>query len=246
MEIAEKEKIEIEYWKNHIYENPENFTPNNVVYKLSEAKVFLDKIDKIHPGSFLNANNILEIGAGQGWATCIIKSKFPGKNVIASDISKYALASLNHWERLFGVKLDRAIACKGYDLPLPDKSIDLVFTFQSFHHFGKYEKTLGEIYRVLKDGGVCLLLHEPSCSGALYKLAFKRVNAKRPQVPEDVIKYKEIERMAKEAGFKEARSFFAPDITNRRPLPTIYYSILGKLKFLQKILPCTADIYMKK
>lgn len=52
-----------------------------------------------------------------------------------------------------------------------------------------------EIYRVLKDGGICLYLHEPSCRQYLYKLAFERVNRKRPKVPEDVLLFKKFKEL---------------------------------------------------
>lgn len=246
MDLAGKEQNEIDFWKNSVYENPQNFTPNNIIYKLWEAKVFLDKIDKDYKNFFENANSILEIGAGQGWASCIVKSKFPNKQVITSDISLYAVESVHYWESLFSTKLDQKFACKSYSIPLPDASIDLIFTFQSFHHFGEYKKTLQEIYRVLKPNGVCLLFDEPSCPSYIYPLALKRVNAKRPQIIEDVLKYKEIVNLSKVVGYKDVVVNFDPNIINRRPLPTIYYWILGKSRLLQKLLPCTADYLLKK
>jgi len=246
MDIGDKEKIEIEYWKNHIYENPDTFTSNNIIYKLSEAKIFLDKIDKKYPEIFKNSKNILELGAGQGWASCIVKSKFPESKVISSDISPYAIESLHYWEKLFGVKIDQSIACKSCEVPIPAGSVDMVFTFQSFHHFGKYKETLVEIHRILRDGGVCLLLHEPVCSNMLHGLAHKRVNAKRPHVPEDVVKYKEIGAMSKDIGYKKIEIDFDPDVSNRQPLPALYYAVLSKIKPLQRILPCTANIILFK
>jgi len=109
-----------------------------------------------------------------------------------------------------------------------------------------HKETLKEIYRVLKDNGTCILLHEPSCSNILYKLAYKRVNAKRPHVPENVLKHKEIEAIGKKIGFKNIQINFVPSTTNRHPLPAIYYYILSKISFLQKILPCTVDIIFTK
>jgi len=242
---TEQEKKEIEFWKNSEYESPSNFSIETVVYKLAEAKIFLEKIKK-YEDFFKNSNNILEIGAGQGWASCILKKLYPHKNIYCSDISKYAIESLKHWEKLFQVKVDKEIVCNSYKIPLPDNCMDTIFCFQSAHHFRKHEKTLKEIYRVLKPMGHCIYLFEPSCKSYIYKPAYKRVNRKRPEVPEDILIYKNILNLANNAGFQKNKIQFSPTLTNRGPFETIYYYILQKIKFLQKLLPCTADYFFQK
>ena len=163
-----------------------------------------------------------------------------------SDISKFALDSAHYWEKLFGVQIDGKLVCKSYEMPLKDNSTDLIFTFQSFHHFGKYEKTLKEIYRVLRSGGIALFLYEPSCPNYIYSLAKKRVNRKRPDVPEDVLKFKEIKKISKQTGFDEIIIDFDANIINRQPVPTVYYYFLQKIPFLKYLLPCTANYILKK
>ncbi len=69
MDLVVKEQIEIDFWKNSIYENPDIFTIPNIVYKLSEAKIFLKKIEK-YKNYISNSLTVLEVGAGQGWASC--------------------------------------------------------------------------------------------------------------------------------------------------------------------------------
>jgi SAM-dependent methyltransferase len=195
---------------------------------------------------FFQAGTILEIGAGQGWASCMLKKKYANKQIFCSDLSEYAIASVKYWEELFKIKLDKTIVCKSYDIPLDNASADIIFCFAAFHHFRDYQNTLNEVYRILKPNGYCLFLFEPSCGKAVYSLAYKRVNKLRPEVPEDVLRYKEILNTAKEAGFRKAQIIFRPILTNRRPLETIYYYIIGKIKFLQKILPCSGDYFLRK
>jgi len=249
MNIAEQETLEIEYWKNAEYESSNNFGIYTLAHKFIEARIFLDKINE-HKQSFENAKVILEVGAGQGWASCILKKMYPQKQIYCSDISQYALESLKHWEEIFKVKIDKKIVCKSYEIPLENESIDTIFCFQSAHHFRRHNETLKEVYRLLKTGGECLYLHEPSCKKYIYKLAHKRVNARRAQVAqvaEDILIYDNIVQLAKNIGFINSKVQFAPTTTNRAPFETIYYYILQKLKFLQKLLPCTADyIFSKK
>ncbi len=240
MDLKDIERQEIFYWKDSAHESPREFTLLNLVNKMSEARVFLEKV-KEYREMWEGSSVILELGGGQGWASCILKRLFPNKLVYCSDISPYALGSLPYWEEIFKVKLDGAFACRSYEIPLKPQSVDLVFCFQSAHHFREHKRTLGEVYRVLGSQGCCLFLYEPSCRRFFYGWAYKRVNAKRPSVPEDVLIYKEMESLASELGFAKGKVRFAPSLTNRGPLEVVYYYILGKIPFLQRVLPCSAD-----
>ncbi|MBW4418216.1 MAG: class I SAM-dependent methyltransferase [Myxacorys californica WJT36-NPBG1] len=244
MNILQKEQIEIEFWKNSPVESPKSEAVENLVSKFCEAKIFLEKLD-YHQHHFRTAQRILEIGAGQGWASCFLKRKFPEKYVIASDISQYAIASASKWEYVLKTTLDEKLQCRAYDIPLADESIDLIFCFESAHHFVKYRKTLEEVHRVLKKGGVCLYLHEPACKQYLYKLAYARVNRKRPEVPEDVLIYDKIQQLAEQAGL-ETQIRFDPSTLNRGAVETIYYFLLQKLPPLRSSLPCSVDFLFKK
>lgn len=46
------------------------------------------------------------------------------------------------------------IACKGHELALPDESVDVVISTECFEHDSHYEKTIKNIYRMLKPGGL--------------------------------------------------------------------------------------------
>ena len=245
MNIEEKEQLEIDFWKNSLTENPRSFSLHNIINKLSEAKVFLEKIGE-YKHIFVRAQSILEIGAGQGWASCILKKMYPDKKITASDISEHSVASLHCWEELFKVKIDAGLVCKSYSIPLPDNSVDMVFCFQSAHHFVKHKETLAEIYRVLKPGGCAIYLHEPSCRKYIYPLARRRVNKKRLSVPEDVLIYSDISSTAKEVGFEKKELFFNPNLLNRGPVETAYFYILKKLPFLQHLLPTSVDYVFEK
>lgn len=245
MDINQKEQKEIDFWKNSLNEGPDNFSIYNIVNKLSEAKVFLEKIEK-YKRLFAGATTILEMGAGQGWASCILKKLYPNQKMIISDISEHAIVSVKYWEGLFGVVIDQEVVCKSYDIPLQDNSVDMVFCFQAAHHFVKHKETLAEIYRVLKKGGCALYIHEPSCKKYIYTLARKRVNAKRQEVPEDVLVYKDIVSFAKVAGFGEANPIFDPTLANRGSFETVYFYILKRLPLLQRLLPTSIDYIFKK
>ena len=244
MTTEEKEQMEKNFWKDDPEENPNIFSIYNVMNKMYEAKAFLEKT-VIYHSYFSKADSILELGGGQGWASCIIKKIFTDSRVYATDLSSEAIKSLHKWEKIFDVVIDESFTCKSYEIPLDNDSIDLVFCFQAAHHFSEHCKTLKDIYRVLKPDGVCLYLREPSCKKYIYPLAYRRVNNKRPNVPEDVLVYKEIVKFGELKGFRVSHKFDT-SCTARHEFAAVYYYLLKKVKFLKFFLPCASDFIFHK
>ncbi|MFA6422308.1 MAG: class I SAM-dependent methyltransferase [Candidatus Buchananbacteria bacterium] len=243
MDILEKEKIEMEFWKKSKFENPGNFSLGNKNNKLNDAKIFKSILTK-YKKYFIKAEKILEIGAGQGWASCIVKKQF-NKYTAASDISPYALESLKYWEKEYDTKLDNCIVAKSYEIPIENQFFDLVFCFASAHHFGDHKNTIREIYRILKPNGVCIYMYEPGCRGIFYGVFKYYMNKSRPIVPEDVLLYKDIEILGEQLGFETVIDFY-PTITRRNILLKIYNIILKFIPILNKIFPTTVNIIFKK
>lgn len=244
-ELQAEERREREYWSTSDLERPGAFSVRTIAHKMAEAGVLLDKLTEYAP-DFERARSVLEIGAGQGWASCILKGLYPDKYVLSSDISKHALRSLGHWEETLRTRVDARIACRSYDIPLAEGSIDLVFCFQAAHHFRAHRDTLAEIHRLLASGGCCLYLYEPSCRSFVHGVARRRVLAKRPEVPEDLLVYPDMLRFGKEVGFSRSALHFSPTLANRGPMETVYYFVLDRISFLQRVLPCTADYCFRK
>jgi len=244
MNIEEKESIEIEFWKDSREENPDVFSVPNLINKMKEAEIFLDKLSN-YSQIFRKSKDILELGGGQGWASSMVKAYYPNARITLSDISEYAVRSLPKWEKVFNCKVDQSLACRSYQTPLKGESYDLIFCFASAHHFVKQKETLQELKRLLKPGGYALYLHEPSCKKYIYSLAKKRVNNKRTEVPEDLLIGSELIKNAAEEGL-EIQLNYAPTTKNRSLSGSLYYAVLSKISFLQRLLPCTIDVVMHK
>jgi SAM-dependent methyltransferase len=120
-----------------------------------------------------------------------------------------------------------------------------VFAFASAHHFAAHRQTFQELHRVLGPAGQALYFYEPSCHPMFYRLARQRVNRKRPEVPEDVLVYPKLVRLAREAGFEAAVEFY-PSVLTRAPGALLYYSVLARLPWLQRVLPCTANFRFRR
>ncbi len=243
--IEAKQKIEIEFWRDSKDESPESDSIYNIINKVSDAGVFLDCL-KRHENKLAISGKILELGAGQGWASCVYKRIFPRTHVTVTDISEFAIMSLHKWERLFEVKVDNSYACTSYETNERDASIDQIFCFAAAHHFLAHKRTLHEISRVLKPGGMAFYFYEPATPKYLYSLAHWRVNRKRPQVPEDVLITSELHKLAQSNGLDLDVDYY-PSLTKRGAFETVYFFILGQLPVLQRILPCSAIfIFTKK
>ncbi len=236
---TERERREIEFWRDSPDESPESDSVRIVIDKMQDAGILLTCIQR-HEEAFRRSERVLELGAGQGWASCLIKRQYPEAEVIATDISPYAVASVPKWERLFNTRIDGAYACRSYEIAEDDASLDCVFCFAAAHHFSAHRRTLQEIHRVLRPHGRCYYFYEPSCRRYLHTAAHRRVNRKRPDVPEDVLIFPKIRSLAAEAGLSCEFDFF-PSTAKRGAVETLYFYTLGRLPILQQLLPCTIN-----
>jgi SAM-dependent methyltransferase len=242
--IEEKQKIEIEYWRDSKAEAPDAYSIENVVDKMAEARVFLDCISR-HRSELVSHGRVLELGGGQGWASCLYKRLFPAVHSITTDISEYAIMSLPKWERIFDVKINQSYSCRSYATNEEASSVDQIFCYAAAHHFLAHRRTLVEMKRVLKPGRSAYYFYEPATPRYLYKAAYWRVNRKRPEVPEDVLIVEKLREIARNVGLS-LRIEYYPSLLKRGAAETIYYLALAKFPVLQRILTCSANFIFTK
>lgn len=97
---------------------------------------------------------IADVGAGTGLFSRLFSSSV-GTNgsVIAVDISEDFLKHIQETARSQNLKNIQTILCTQDSIELPDASVDIVFTCDTYHHFEFPYKTLASIHRALKPGG---------------------------------------------------------------------------------------------
>jgi SAM-dependent methyltransferase len=242
--LEEAQEHERAYWRETTFEGPQADTVDLLAHKLSEARVFLHCVRQ-HRQLFENSRQILELGGGEGWAACILKRILGGVTVMTSDISPDAVAALPRWERIFRVRVDGALSCRSYEIPIESGTLDLVFTFQAAHHFLAHRRTFAELWRVLRPGGVCLYLHEPTCHSFFYGLYRSHAVKARKAGPEDVLDFPKLVRIARRQGFATSWVF---DLTliQRSPKATLYYMAQQTVPLIKHILPGTKHLMFVK
>lgn len=237
----ERNRLEIEYWRDSAEEHPGPLTVPNMMNKMFDAARFVEFF-----GTYgkLFRGNVLELGAGQGWASALVKKLVPQAHVVATDISEFAIASVPEWENVWGAKLDGYYACLSERTRESDASLDLVFCFGAAHHFTDVPGTLAEIRRILKPSGAALFLYEPSCPSYIHPYAKWRVNRIRPAVPEDLLIRRDLVRLGKDARLQvEIENCFS---TLGRPVTSaFYYRFLSKVPFLTSVVPCAMHAVLK-
>ena len=238
--IEEIQNIELALWDELKHQD----WLENLSNKLSELRWLLPKF-YLYDRTFREARSILELGGGEGWASCVVKRRYPESNVSATDISESAISGIVRWERIFESRVDSRFSCKSYEVPLPDSSVDLIFTFQAAHHFCLQIETLKEVARILKPHGTCIYLHEPSCRRYIHPLAKWRVNKKRPECPEDVLCFEDLREAASKSGL-QLQVNYSPSTVNRGVFEGVYYKVLSVAPVLCQWLPCTADFVFSK
>lgn len=244
LSILQKQDIEKSFWEKSLSESPKNESISNIINKISDTEVFLDCLNRFKD-LHSHSGKVLELGAGQGWASCIYKKMYPQSEVITTDISEYALKSIPQWERIWNVKIDKTYHCLSYQTLEPDNSADFIFAFASAHHFLAHNRTLKEIYRILKPGCSAIYLYDTGCSKLFYPFMFRLVNKLRPEVPEDVLILSKIKMLAKKNNLSVRLDYY-PSLIKRGNRQRIYFRLLRFLPFLQKALPCSVNISFTK
>jgi len=100
---------------------------------------------------------VLELGAGVCWLSRLLNQM--GASTISVDCSPSAIAT---GKKLFKdypiignyIEEPQFQTYNGHYLDIKDTSVDRVVCFDAFHHIANTEEILGEIFRVLKDGGI--------------------------------------------------------------------------------------------
>ncbi len=106
------------------------------------------------PDAVFSPGTILDLGAGTGYCTALLGNRFPAADMIALDIAEGMLSTIKQRQGL-PEKVSR-ICGDAETLPLRDASVDLVFSNLALQWCTDLSAVMGELYRVLRPGGLLL------------------------------------------------------------------------------------------
>tara|TARA_B100000780_G_C21109207_1_gene448125 strand:+ start:1164 stop:1973 length:810 start_codon:yes stop_codon:yes gene_type:complete len=98
---------------------------------------------------------ILEVGCGRGGGAYYIANNFQPKSIIGLDFSSSAIKLA---KTMFSSPNLDYIEGNAMNLPYDSNSFDTIINVESCHSYGNQSFFLKEVYRVLKPGGILLLV----------------------------------------------------------------------------------------
>lgn len=100
--------------------------------------------------------SLLDIGCGGGQSAIRLKELYPHLSLAGIDLSTGQIARARQRARRRDIAIQFEVA-DAQDLPYPDASFDVVYSFGSAKHWPDPLKGFGECWRVLKPGGELLV-----------------------------------------------------------------------------------------
>lgn len=138
----------------------------NDLFRNPDVKEFLGKFEVESREVFARRREILaacqlkpgmtvaDIGAGTGLFTRLFAESVGEEGqVIAVDISQKFLDHIERTGREAGLRNVTTRLCQPDSVELPDRSVDVAFVCDTYHHFEFPVRTLASIHRALKPGG---------------------------------------------------------------------------------------------
>jgi SAM-dependent methyltransferase len=104
-----------------------------------------------------------DLAAGNLWAVPHMLKAGEVRRIYAVEYSVHRLAKIGPVVlKGYGIPKEKVVLCVGsfYELKIPSASLDFVFMSQAFHHADDPLRLLAEIRRVLRPGGLVLMIGE--------------------------------------------------------------------------------------
>jgi len=102
----------------------------------------------------IKPKTVLDLGAGTGVATAELIRRYPRSRVLALDFALPMLFQVRARGRRF--RKPHSLCADLEQLPLADRSVDLIYSNAAIQWSNDLEQTFGELIRILKPGGLLM------------------------------------------------------------------------------------------
>ena len=123
---------------------------------------------------------VADVGAGKGLLTRLFAAEVgPRGKVYAVDIAPKFLEHIRKTSREAGFTNIETVLCKPDSAELPERSVDLVFICDTYHHFEFPYRTMASIHKALKPGGRVVLIDFQRVEGKSREWVLNHVRRRR-------------------------------------------------------------------
>ncbi len=153
-----------------------------------EGREAFDHRDKIVEACQVRAGmSVADVGAGTGLFTRMFAPLVGEKGrVFAVDISQDFVDHIVITARKDNLKNIEGVVCKPDSVGLPERSVDLVFICDTYHHFEFPHKTMQSIHKALKPGGRVVLVDYQRIAGKSTDWVMNHVRAGQEVVEKEI------------------------------------------------------------
>ena len=170
-----------------VYDSARSFDPEIL-------QLWLDLLSAYVPKN--GVSRIIDLGCGTGRFSEPLSVHFQA-DVIGFDPSEKMLEEARKYSSRNTVIFKQASAGK---LPVKERSTDMVFMSQVFHHLADPDRTANDCYRILRDGGyVCIRNGTVDVIETFHLVRFFR--GIRPLIKEQMVSRNQIKSIFEGAGF---------------------------------------------
>lgn len=171
---------------NSGYVNP-NVSQWRGVFERDGREIWDRRTDIIQALRLQPGQVIADIGTGTGFiARMMAQEVLPGGRVYAVDIAKNFVDSTVQRARDQGLSNVIGVVNDQRSINLPDSSIDLAFTSDTYHHFEYPQSTLRSIHRALRPDGEFVVIDFIRIPGVSSPWVLGHVRAGEEQVTREI------------------------------------------------------------
>jgi ubiquinone/menaquinone biosynthesis C-methylase UbiE len=116
-----------------------------------ENRLCLQLYHRVAGALDLTGKEVLEVGSGRGGGASYVKRYLGPRTVTGADYAAESVAFCNRHHVVDGL---RYVHGDAENLPFEDSSFDAVINVESSHCYGSMAKFVGQVFRVLRSGGM--------------------------------------------------------------------------------------------